>query len=119
MAHPELAPAQGRFPLQSLWASVWPKLAAIGLGLTAWQAVVWLGWKPDYVLPGPLPVFQRLAADLSHPDFYMGVGITLRRALMGYAIAVALGGVVDILVARVTILRKAIGSGILGLPALP
>ncbi len=108
-----------RLPLQRLWAGLWPKLAAVGLILAVWQVVVWLGWKPDYVLPGPLPVFQRLAADLSHPDFYMGVGITLRRALMGYAIAVALGGVVGILVARVTILRKAIGSAILGLQSMP
>src|SRR5712691_2195009 len=114
------APARsGGLPLQRLWAGLWPKLAAVGLILAAWQVVVWSGWKPDYVLPGPLPVFQRLASDLSHPDFYLGVAITLRRALTGYAIAVALGGVVGILVARVTFLRKAIGSAILGLQSMP
>ena len=106
-------------PLRRVWSGLWPKLAAVALILAVWQAVVWSGWKPDYVLPGPLPVFQRLAADLSHPDFYVGVGITLRRALIGYAIAVALGGVVGILVARVTFLRKAIGSAILGLQSMP
>jgi NitT/TauT family transport system permease protein len=106
-------------PLQRVWAGLWPKLAAVALILAVWQIVVWSGWKPDYVLPGPLLVFQRLASDLSHPDFYFGVAITLRRALVGYAIAVALGGIVGILVARVTFLRKAIGSAILGLQSMP
>jgi NitT/TauT family transport system permease protein len=119
MAHPELAPAPDRFPLQALWASVWPKLAAIGLGLTAWQLVVWSGWKPDYVLPGPLPVFQRLAHDVMNRDFELGVAITLRRAFLGYAIAVAIGSAVGILIARVRVLRKAVGAAILGLQSMP
>jgi NitT/TauT family transport system permease protein len=115
------APARsgGLPPLQRLWAGLWPKLAAIALIVAVWQVVVWSGWKPDYILPGPLPVFQRLFGDLSHPDFYVGAAITLRRALVGYAIAVALGGVVGILVARVSFLRKAIGSAILGLQSMP
>src|SRR5882672_810562 len=115
----ETAARPSRVSLRRVWAGLWPKLAAVFLILAVWQVVVWSGWKPDYVLPGPLQVFQRLAGDLSHPDFYVGVAITLRRALMGYAIAVALGGVMGILVARVTFLRKAIGSAILGLQSMP
>src|SRR5216684_7359817 len=101
-------------PGQRIWSWLWPKLAAIGLALAAWQIVVWTGWKPDYVLPGPWPVMQRLAQDLSQPDFYAGVATTMRRAVVGYAIAVVLGSVVGLLVARVTILRKAVGAAILG-----
>ena len=102
-----------------VWSAVWPKVAAAALVLTAWQLVVWSGWRPDYVLPGPLPVLQRLAEDLGRPDFYLGVGVTMRRALAGYLIAVALGTVGGILVARIRILRKAIGSAILGLQSMP
>jgi NitT/TauT family transport system permease protein len=102
-----------------LWSSTWPKLVAVGIAISLWQVVVWSGWKPDYVLPGPLPVFQRLSQDLSHADFYMGAAITLRRALIGYAIAVAIGSMVGILVARISVLRKGIGSAILGLQSMP
>jgi NitT/TauT family transport system permease protein len=109
----------GRFALDRVWAGLWPKLAAIALVLAAWQVVVWSGWRPDYVLPGPLPVFERLGTDLSKVDFYFGVSVTLRRALIGYAVAVALGSIVGILVARIAILRKAIGSAILGLQSMP
>jgi NitT/TauT family transport system permease protein len=108
------APLLGR-----VWSSLWPKLAAVALVLAAWQAVVWSGWKPDYVLPGPLPVLRRLAEDLGQPDFYGGVAITLRRALIGYALAVLIGSTVGLMVARVTVLRKAFGAALLGLQSMP
>jgi NitT/TauT family transport system permease protein len=101
------------------WGATWPKLAAIGLVLGIWQLVVWSGWKPDYVLPGPLPVLARLGDDLRQADFYSGVLITLRRAVEGYLVAIVLGSVVGLLVARVAVLRKAIGSAITGLQSMP
>jgi NitT/TauT family transport system permease protein len=109
----------GRRTLLRIWSWLWPKLAATTLVLAAWQAVVWSGWKPDYVLPGPGPVFQRLAQDLGNPNFDLGIAITLRRAVVGYAIAVAIGSVAGILVARIAVLRRAIGSAILGLQSMP
>jgi len=108
-----------RSPALQVWRNVWPKVAAVGLALAAWQVVVWSGWKPDYVLPGPAAVLGRLAEDLRHADFYVGVAITLRRALIGYAIAVAIGSAIGILVARISLLRKAVGSAILGLQSMP
>jgi NitT/TauT family transport system permease protein len=109
----------GRMPVLRLWSWLWPKVAAVAIVLAAWQAAVWSGWQPDYVLPGPLPVFQRLAQDLGNRNFDVGILITLRRALTGYAIAVAIGSVAGILIARITVLRRAIGSAILGLQSMP
>ncbi len=102
-----------------VWSWLWPKLAALALFIAAWQLVVWSGWRPDYLLPGPLPVFQRLSEDLSQPTFYAGVAVTLRRALVGYAIAIAIGSVIGVLVARAPIVRKAVGHAILGLQSMP
>src|ERR1700681_1948290 len=109
----------GRMPLLLVWSWLWPKLAAIAIVLAAWQATVWSGWQPDYVLPGPAPVFQRLAHDLRDWNFDLGIAITMRRALSGYAIAVAIGSVTGILIARIAVLRRAIGSAILGLQSMP
>jgi len=106
-------------PLLNVWACLWPKLAAIALALFAWQVVVWSGWKPDYVLPGPMPVLQRLGQDLTQPDFFVGVAATLRRALAGYVIAVVIGSAVGVLVARITVLREAVGSAVLGFQSMP
>jgi len=102
-----------------VWASLWPKLVAVALAIGLWQVVVWAGWQPDYALPGPGAVFKRLAQDLGTANFDLGVAVTLRRALFGYAIAVAIGSLVGILVARVLVLRKAIGAAILGLQSMP
>jgi NitT/TauT family transport system permease protein len=110
---------RGRMPLVRVWSWLWPKLAATALVLVAWQVVVWSGWKPNYVLPGPGPVFERLAQDLRNGNFDLGIAITLRRALVGYAIAVAIGSVAGILIARIAVLRRAIGSAILGLQSMP
>jgi NitT/TauT family transport system permease protein len=104
---------------QRAWSWLWPKLAAVALFLVAWQAIVWSGWRPDYVLPGPMPVFQRLGQDLGRPEFWTGVGNTMRRAFLGYAIAVVIGSAVGLLVARVPIVRKAVGHAILGLQSMP
>ncbi|MDQ6742197.1 MAG: ABC transporter permease [Candidatus Dormibacteraeota bacterium] len=90
---------------------------AIALG--AWQLVVLTGWRPDYLLPGPLPVLGRLASNLGQPVFYGAVATTLERALWGYALAIALGAVVGVLVARNPILRSAVGSLITGLQSMP
>ena len=113
------AAARSGIELRRAWSSLWPKLAAISLALGAWQLVVWSGWRPDYVLPGPVPVFRRLAQDLFDANFDLGVAITLRRALLGYVIAVAIGGAAGILVARISVVRKAVGSAILGLQSMP
>jgi NitT/TauT family transport system permease protein len=109
----------GMTPLLGVWSWLWPKLAAVALALGVWQVVVWSGWQPDYVLPGPVPVFERLAQDLGNRNFDLGIAVTMRRALIGYAIAAVIGSFVGLLVARVAVLRKAIGSAILGLQSMP
>ena len=105
--------------LARAWSDLWPKLGAILLAVLIWQAVVWSGWRPPSALPGPWPVLERLAGDLRHGDFYLGIAVTLRRAAVGYAIAAGVGTVVAILIARVRLLRRAVGSLLVGLQSMP
>jgi NitT/TauT family transport system permease protein len=115
----ELAGAQPRRRLARLWSATWPKLAAISLALLAWQLVVWSHWKPDYVLPGPRSVLERLWNDLVHGDLLDSVAITMRRAVQGFGIALVVGVVLGTAVARVKVLRAAFGSLITGLQTMP
>jgi NitT/TauT family transport system permease protein len=98
---------------------MWPQLLAFVVAVAVWQVVAWSGWRPASVLPGPLPVFQRLFNDLTSISFYLGVAITLQRALIGYGIAVLVGSAIGLLVAQVTFLRRALGSALLGLQSMP
>jgi NitT/TauT family transport system permease protein len=98
---------------------VWPKLGAVLLTLVIWQLIVWSGWKPESALPGPWSVLRRLASDLQHPDFYAAIGVTMRRAAVGYAVAAAAGFVVAILIARINLVRRSVGSLLVGLQSMP
>src|SRR5688572_29836702 len=78
--------------LSRLWSTVWPKLGAAAIGLGLWQLVVWSGWRPTYVLPGPGTVFRRLARDLADGSLPRAVTVTMARAFAGYGLAVLVGG---------------------------
>jgi NitT/TauT family transport system permease protein len=104
---------------QRAWLATWPKLVAIGLVLLFWQVVVWSGWKPKYVLPGPAPVFSRLWKDLVNGDLLDATAVTLRRAFVDFAIALVIGTVLGVAVARSRVLRSAIGSMLSGLQTMP
>jgi len=114
-AHLEGHPSRAR----QIWTVVWPKLAAVAIALLAWQAVVWSGWKEDYVLPGPDRVLPALFDMLGTTKFWQAVGITLGRAVSGYALALVIGTVLGIAVARSRLLRSAVGSLITGLQTMP
>ncbi len=114
-AHLESHPSRAR----QIWTTVWPKLAAIAIALLAWQAVVWSGWREDYQLPGPDRVLPELFNLLGTGKFWRAVGITMRRAVTGYALALVIGSLLGIAVARGRLLRSAVGSLITGLQTMP
>jgi NitT/TauT family transport system permease protein len=109
-----------RRPLsRRLITATWPKLLALGLVLAAWQVVVLTGWKPPWLLPSPLTVFGELWDELTTGSLLPAVAVTLRRAAIGFALAIAVGGVIGILVVRSKTLRAAVGSLITGLQTMP
>jgi NitT/TauT family transport system permease protein len=115
----DLAPRPTRARQLRYWSALWPQLLALLVAISLWQVVAWSGWRPATELPGPWPVFHRLFNDLTSRNFYLGVAITLFRAGIGYGIAVVAGTAVGLLVARVTFLRRALGSALLGLQSMP
>ena len=111
----------GRRPLpRRLWSAAWPKLAAIGIGLGD------LGARRR----------ERLASRVRAPAAREGVGRAarsrpraatlwtamrppLRRAAVGFAMALVIGMVVGAAVSQVKVLRAAFGSFITGLQTMP
>jgi NitT/TauT family transport system permease protein len=102
-----------------IWAAFWPKLTALVLAVLAWQAVVWSGWKPEYALPPPTVVFPDLWNYALSSAMWEGLLTTARRAAVGFAAAVALGLLLGLAVARVRVLRAALGSMITALQTMP
>ena len=106
-------------PLRRAWRAAWPKLAAVGIVLVVWQVLVWTGWRPAYVLPGPVRVLSELAELVWTAKFWSAVATTLRRAATGFALAIAIGTVLGVAVSRSRVLRRAFGSFITGLQSMP
>jgi len=106
------------------WKALWPKLAAIALGLLFWQVVVWSGWKPSYLLPGPWTVLDTLWHNLLGGSPVSGhllkaTSVTMQRAVVGYCLALVIGTALGVAVARSRILRTALGSLITGFQTMP
>jgi NitT/TauT family transport system permease protein len=102
-----------------VWSATWPKVAAVALALGLWQLVVWSGWRPEYVLPGPAKVFEELRDQLADGRLQRALWLTLGRAGRGYAIALVIGVIVGSIVASSKIVRSAFGSFITGLQTMP
>ncbi|GII00113.1 ABC transporter permease [Planobispora takensis] len=102
-----------------IWSGLWPVVSALVLVLLIWQGVVLAGWWPEYVFAGPVTTLGELAGRLGEAEFYQAVGVTMRRAVVGFALAIAVGLVVGALVSRIRPLRRAVGSLITGLQTMP
>ncbi|MEY2431768.1 MAG: sulfonate transport system permease protein [Acidimicrobiaceae bacterium] len=101
------------------WSATWPKVAAVVIAIAVWQLVVWSGWKPDYVIPGPAKAFEELRNQVTSGTLLPAIGRTLMRAARGYSVALVIGALLGLVVARSRILRSALGSFITGLQTMP
>jgi NitT/TauT family transport system permease protein len=116
----ELAPPQHarRHILAKIWGAAWPKLLALVLALAIWQLIYLSGFKSG-ILPGPAKTLPDLWHQLHTAQFWSALGTTLRRAVIGFAIALVIGTVVGALVSRIKPLRAAVGSLITAVQTLP
>jgi NitT/TauT family transport system permease protein len=100
-----------------VFRAVWPKLAAIVIGGFLWQLVVWSGWKPSYLLPGPFTTFRHLWDDRS--VVASATGTTLRRAVEFYLVSLVVGTAVAVVISRSRVVRDAVSPLLTGLQTMP
>ena len=100
------------------WNALWPKLLAIAIVLTVWELIHLSGWK-KLIFPAPGPTLANLWDQLHTAQLWHAIATTCERAVIGFALAVVIGGVIGALVSRIAPLRAAVGSLITGLQTLP
>jgi NitT/TauT family transport system permease protein len=105
--------------LRKAWAGTWPKVLAIVLFVAVWQLLVVLEWKPEYSLAPPADVAADLGARFATSEFWTGLRNTIQRALVGFGLATVIGLALGVAVARIPVLRAAIGSMITALQTMP
>jgi NitT/TauT family transport system permease protein len=102
-----------------LLSRVVPPLVAVALVLTAWQ-LLWLAEvKPDYVLPGPLDVWASIRTMWLQGTLFDFIWTSVSRGVAGFSVALVIGTPLGLLIARVKVVRAAIGPMVTGLQSLP
>jgi len=114
----ELPIAPAPSAARRIWSGAWPQVAAVALVLLLWEAVVLLELRPPWVLPGPAEVLNRLGQDLGG-SLPSAIATTARRAIAGYALALAIGSLIGLAIVRWKLLRTAVASLITGLQTMP
>ena len=104
---------------RKIWAAVWPKLLAIAIVIGVWELVYLSGWKSAAILPSPAAVFSDLWAQAQHALLWQAIATTMRRAVIGFGMALVIGVVTGALVSRIKPLRAAVGSMITALQTMP
>ncbi len=84
-----------------------------------WEAVYKLQAWPPNLFPGPQDVWHTLKNGLIDQSLVMAVSASFKRLLGGYFIAVVLGGMLGVLIARFSLLSDTIGKAIMALQTIP
>ncbi|WP_069467507.1 ABC transporter permease, partial [Actinacidiphila rubida] len=98
---------------------VLPPVVAIVLVLVAWQVAYTLKLTPSYKLPSPRSVASALGDLWDQGILFSVIWTSVERGLLGFVVAVLIGTPLGLLVARVKVVRAAIGPILTGLQSLP
>jgi NitT/TauT family transport system permease protein len=84
-----------------------------------WQLLASSGIYPKYLLPGPRDVWDSLVFGFSEADYLLAILYSLKRVALGYTIAVAIGILAGLAIARYSFLDNSIGASLTALQSIP
>jgi NitT/TauT family transport system permease protein len=96
-----------------------PPLVALALFVGVWQAVWASAIYPEYQLPAPLAVWQEFVATVADGSIWSITWTSVHRAVLGFLASVLIATPLGLLVARVRVVRAAIGPLLAGMQSLP
>lgn len=100
------------------WA-VLPPLVGLVLLIAVWQAVWASAVLPEYAVPQPATVGGDLWNLISSGNVWSILWTSLRRAVLGFLIGLVIATPLGLVVAKVRVVRSAIGPLLSGLQSLP
>ena len=87
--------------------------------LLIWYLIVKVGQIPPYILPSPFSVFESFYYGFFKGGYINAISYSLVRVLFGYILALGIGIVTGLLLARYYILDVTFGKSILALQSIP
>ena len=95
------------------------QLVFYALLLAIWIVVARLHIWPPYMIPSPQGVYESLRAGFSDHSFWIAIAVSMKRIAIGYAISVAIGIVLGLLLASSDFLEQTLGGLMVSLQSLP
>jgi len=92
---------------------------ALILLLGLWQAIVWLGQYPSYILPSPARVYERFLSLLASEQLWMHVSVTLSEIFAGLALGLIVAFIMGYAVAKSRTLERILSPYIIASQAIP
>ena len=99
--------------------AVVPPLVALALAIGVWQGLWAAAFWPEYQLPSPLSVGSELGSEIVSGAAPGYVWTSVHRAVIGFLIGIAIATPLGLVVAKVRVVRAAIGPLLSGLQSLP
>lgn len=90
-----------------------------GVLLGGWQGLASLQLWPPYLFPAPLEVLDSLRAGFADQTFWIAIGASMKRMVIGYVISVIIGGLLGLLLARSSFLEETLGRLVVSLQSMP
>lgn len=94
-------------------------LLAIAAVILVWQIVVALQWQPEWVIPSPRAVWDSLGAQAEQDILWQATFGSIKRAIQGFAIALAVAIPIGLALGLNKYLRAIFGPLLTGLQQLP
>ncbi|MCG8917018.1 ABC transporter permease [Actinokineospora sp. PR83] len=104
---------------KGLVRSVLAPIGALVVFVVAWQALWAAAIWPEYQLPAPIAVWEQVWKVTQTGQVWEFLWVSVHRAIIGFLISVAVATPLGLLLAKVAIVRAAIGPVISGLQSLP
>jgi NitT/TauT family transport system permease protein len=100
-------------------SGVLPPVVALVLVVVIWQVVWASAVTPEYKLPAPAAVWAEFLRIVADGSIWSILWTSISRAFLGFAIALVIATPLGLLVAKVPVVRSAIGPLLSGLQSLP
>lgn len=100
-------------------SKLFKQIVFYSLFLFLWEALALSGLWPQYILPAPSKVFFALIAGFANHTFLIGIGVSFKRLLIGFGIAIISGSALGVLLLKFKALDETLGSLVLGFQTLP
>ncbi|MFC0113275.1 ABC transporter permease [Kibdelosporangium aridum] len=99
--------------------SALPPLVALVLLIAVWQVLWAAAFWPEFKLPAPLAVWNEFVEMVETGRIFEVLWTSIHRAVLGFLAAVVIATPLGLLVAKVRVVRRAIGPLLSGLQSLP